>query len=390
MKLPDLPLDLASLVRPADVKLYLSTTGWAAVHTIPDRMIVYRRGDGLDAPEVVVPLAQDFLDYADRVAEAVWSIAVFEHRPARNLLTELLIPAADILRFRMETPKQVGSFLPFETAVELIGGCRKSLLAAACTVVQPQRHHPRLSRAEAETFLQACRLGTERGSFVATVQCPLATKSAIGPQLSFSAFGPVKDSFTRKVVKTVMQSAQKIVEAIEGGTVDSILQDDENKEGALIISSNICDGLAAMEPKHFPDGQVHIEAAWSRLLEPGEDAPTQVTLQSAHFPAIQALATALRPAPPAKKESVFIGRVDQLHGQPGEDALVGGDIVLTFQTEDADVVRARVFLPPNFYEIACDAHKLGHYVRVYGILERTGRIGRIQEPKGFQDISGEP
>ena len=64
--------------------------------------------------------------------------------------------------------------IKLDDGLALLSGSRKALLAAACSVKRPQTFHARMSLREAEAFVGKCRLGqTERGSFVATIECAL-------------------------------------------------------------------------------------------------------------------------------------------------------------------------------------------------------------------------
>src|SRR5690606_24815123 len=121
-----------------------------------------------------LPLHRDFADVDEALARAVEEIARFEQRPASQVLRALQKPRADVLRFGIESQETADGGIGFEDGLALLSGSKKALLAAACSVKRPQPFHPRMTLREAEAFVGRCRLGqTEKGSFVAAVECDL-------------------------------------------------------------------------------------------------------------------------------------------------------------------------------------------------------------------------
>ena len=62
---------------------------------------------------------------------------------------------------------------------------------------------------------------------------------------------------------------------------------------------------------------------------------------------------------------------------------VGGKILLRFET-DGRQQHARVHLGAEEYRKACDAHRDGRRVRVWGRLEREGKQWRLMSPRDFR------
>src|SRR5262249_58260365 len=99
MRHEDISLAAARRVPPRALRLYAEALGWKRVPKINGGIAVYHRPDS-DAHQVIVPLDEEFDDYGDRVVEAVRRLADFEKRPAGEVLSHLLLPPADVLRFR--------------------------------------------------------------------------------------------------------------------------------------------------------------------------------------------------------------------------------------------------------------------------------------------------
>ena len=102
---------------------------------------------------------------------------------AIEILDDLLMPASDILLVPASTNRPRRRAPCRWTRDSSLAGARKALLASACSVIQPQPFHPRLSRAEAEQLVRSSTLGqTERGSFTAVISCPLEAERPTSPR----------------------------------------------------------------------------------------------------------------------------------------------------------------------------------------------------------------
>ncbi len=237
-----LPEHLVARINPVEARTYAKASGWVRVPTVNGKVAVFSHPKD-DLVQLLIPLDENLSDYPRRMAEVVLNLAEKESRPADEVLTDLLLPPSDVLRFRLDEPETRSGDVPLSQGIEMLTGVRKAILSAACSVVQPQKFHPRLRRAEAEQLLQACRLGqTERGSFTAVVACPL---DAVGPeplrvesrplfQNAAEALGgpeekqehdpPQPDPFTRKATSLLMRSVERIASAVDADQVDSLTQ----------------------------------------------------------------------------------------------------------------------------------------------------------------------
>ena len=238
MSYKGLPEHLVARINPVDARAYAAASGWVRVPAVNGNLAIYSHPK-FDLDQLLIPLDAGLSDYPQRMAEVVANLAEHEGRLAPEVLNDLLLPPSDVLRFRLDEPDTQAGVVGLEQGLELLQGAKKTLLAAACSVVQPQKFHPRLSRTEAEQLLQACRLGqTERGSFTAVIACPLdavgaraATCHAVvcrddrgggEPRNTFAL--PVRpEPFTRQTTGLLMRSVARIVTAIDADQIESLL-----------------------------------------------------------------------------------------------------------------------------------------------------------------------
>jgi hypothetical protein len=370
-----LPEDLLGSVRSQDARAYARATGWERIQGGPDHLAVFRQPSSrLD--QVIIPLDGSAPDYARRIAEAVATLAAWEKRPAQEVLNDLLQTDSDVLRFRIASLEATRGTLPLEDVIDLLAGSKRALLAAACSVLVPRRHHPRLSRGEAEQLLEACRFGqTERGSFAVAISCPLA---AIDTPLSTQDSVP----FARETTLLLMSSAARILDAILHDDEESIL--DPGSTGPT-ISSNFCQALLQMQPPQ-EQSSLTISCTWASTLSPDSCAAApSVTFRKEHFPVIERIGKRLQPAG-EPEDDLFVGYVDALNGFMGESGEMQGEVTLLLLYE-GETLRAKVDLGPQDYRSANEAHMTGGAVSVRGSLHLGRRIHRLRDITGFSLVT---
>lgn len=337
-------------------------------------MAVYHRPDS-PAYQVIIPVDTTLADYDEAVAEAVRKLAAYERRPASEVLEHLLLPPADVLRFREVSPDSEAGNLPFDHAVRLVNGTRKLLLSAAHSVLVPQPYHPRLSRSEAEEFVNRCRLGqTERGSFVLNVACPL--------ELQVTFPGMQSEPFARQVTNLLMHSLEALAKAADTTQANDLLDPTRNPG----MSANLCESLLLLRPTG-DRATLTVSAAWSRALLPDSREPArQVKLAQEVFELAEVVAPRLRTAPkpvPAR----WIGFVDVLRGQPSQgDSRPSGEVDFTLFDDEQGEIHARGVLNADDYAIAGAAHLASDVVQFKGILRRLPRVSRVDSIMDFEIV----
>jgi hypothetical protein len=293
----ELPEDLLQAVNPQDLRAYALAVGWERVGNLEGRFTVLSH-PGADLDQVLVPLNVHAADYGRRIGDAVQALADKETRPALEILNDLLQADADVLRFRVISAEALRGTLPLEKAIDLLEGAKQALLAAACSVIDPgRRHHPRLSRAEAQEMLEACRLAqTEKGSFTVAIACPVRAVDSSEP-------AQPQEPFVRQATRLVMRSAQRLVAAIES---DDLALIDGGSEREPALTSNFCEALLRMQPRQ-ERSCLTFACTWAPGLPPPSVVPREVTFRQEHFPAIETIYRRLQPAEEPRPD-LFVGR----------------------------------------------------------------------------------
>jgi hypothetical protein len=371
MRREPLPLDLARQVTPRALKGYAGSLAWKPVEGVNSDVAVYHRPDS-PAHQVIIPIDTTLADYDEAVAEAVRKLAEYERRPAREVLEHLLLPPADLLSFCEISPDAEAGSLPFDHAVRMINGTRRLLLSAAHSVLVQQPYHPRLSRSEAEEFVNRCRLGqTDRGSFVLNVACPL--------ELQVTLPGLEVEPFARRVTTLLMQSLEALTRAAETTRADDLL----NPTRTPGMSANLCESLLLLRPAG-DRASLTVSAAWSRALLPTREPSRRVQLTQEVFEVAEVLAPSLRTAP-EPRPSRFVGFVDVLSGQPSrDDPRPSGEVDFTLFDDEQGEIRARGLLNVDDYATAAAAHLVSDVVAFKATLRQLPRLSRVENITDFE------
>ena len=373
----ELPQNLIQQLRSTELRRYALATGWKRNEAVNGRVAVFQHPSS-ELDQLVVPLeGSDTAAYATLAGEVVRKLAAWEGRPAVEVLNDLLLPPADVLRFRTVGPETMTGTLPLEQTVQLLTGIRRLLSAVAHSALSPQPYFPRLRRTEAEEFVGQCQVGqTERGSFTLTVACPLDLPP---PGTLLFANPPAVVPLPRRATELLMRSLQELAQAADLNQLNK-LTDTTQHPG---LSANFCEALLLLRPcgdRSF----LGVSASWARVLPIPESrrlVQSEVELRQEAFAAVESLAPALRPDP-SPREDWYVGFVEELRGGSAPvDRGPSGEVWLSV-FEDRDFIRAKAHLTVDQYVIANTAHMRGEMVRLKGVLRRLPRareIGKITE-----------
>lgn len=368
-------LDLVGRIRPKHAREYATANNWQRKSQDFGGLAVFDHKQ-LKLTQLLVPIDSDASDYPVRMLDVVQRIAEAEERPVLEVSNDLLNPDSDIVRYRIADPS-ISSDLGLLKGIEILEGAKRSLLSAAHSILAPVKYHPRLSRSEPKEFLKQCRLKqTEHGSFVVAIACPLDAVDAEG---LLEGVG----SFTRLTTATLMNSLHRIEDQIEADQEASLVADQSN--GEIPISANLCDALSRMAPPS-DRGLLEISTSWAST-KPNESSVERSAVKFAdeYFDVIRNVSAQLRPSHQAEV-SAFVGFVETLNGNMNDHGRRHGEVILDL-LQDNDVVRTRVVLNPDQYDVADKAHMSGDPVIVKAELHRGRRVHRLSNVTHFQGVS---
>jgi hypothetical protein len=375
-------MNLETLIPPTDLRDYAKDQGWVLLKEAAKDRLYVMTNPSFDRRQLVFPMDTTAPDYSEAVMLVVGKLAAMEGRSAQAVIKNLLEVGDDAIAFRVTTPRPDERSLPLAFAGSMVTGAQQLLLASACTVLKPQAHHPRLSRTEAQQFLETAKFRhTQPGSFVLNVSCPVQGLDVQAPLLPDEADAP----FVRRTTATLRKALGELVTAIETDSLDTFVE--ATKNGANpIVSSNLCEALTRFEDSSLKNS-VEIGITWAAAIpKPANEGRISIIrIQHDYFPRIEEVRRELR-SKEQHLEDVFPATVERLDGEMGDNGKRSGEVILRLLTPDGDeLVRARANLTTDQYELADKAHMTdGAFVKVAGKLHPGRQPRQLSNIKSFE------
>lgn len=370
-------MNLETLIAPTDLRDYAKDQGWILVKEAAKDRLYVMTNPRFERRQLVFPMDTTAPDYSEAVMLVVDKLSEMEGRNRQAILKSLIEVGDDSISFRVTTPRPDEWSLPLAFAGSMVAGAQQLLLASACAVLKPQAHHPRLSRTEAQQFLEASKFRhTQPGSFVLNVSCPVNGLDVQAPLRANESDAP----FVRRTTLTLRRSLSSLVTAIETDCIDELIATSKKAEDA-VISSNLCEALTRFEDQSLKNS-VEIGISWAACFPRPADEPRQsiVRIQHDYFARIEEIRRELR-SKQQLLEDVFPGTVERLDGDMGQDGKRSGEVILSLLSPDGEQVRVRANLDAQQYELADKAHMTdGAYVKV------TGKLHPGRQPRQLSDI----
>ena len=359
-------------ISPAALSAYARAAGWRKTENYGKHSDVYSAEEW---PEVILPRTQRLEDYAGVVSQLIEIFARTAQKDEIALYRDLVTSDRDVIRIR--TQESEDGSITANDGVNLIRGAYDMLLAAACSLDNPQPLYRAGANKEANSFLSRVRLGqTEQSSFVVTLLTPVVPppmQPALNPE-----WGPNEDPIERRVTKRlagVLTAVRQAAEQTIGGDGDAFVRGVEQG-----VSANLCEALVgALEP--FRTLDVILTWARTRPITPVDET---FFFASGDVPILQEAARLLREREP-QPDVRLIGVVQELRRDETET-----DGTVTIRTSIADRDQSvKAVLKQSDYDRAIQAHKEKTPVVMRGDLDRTGQRWRLLNPCLVHVISNE-
>lgn len=360
-----------------NLRAYLLSHGWFAVEYANNRVEMFQTkpdGDGGYA-SVVIPRSMEYRDSAGLMNETARLIAAHESCPLEKIADHVLRWDRDIFRSRFF--KLIGNedSLPLGVASDVVSRLKEFLGYAAYTHSNPRPFFDKAG-AISSSFADHCRFGhTFKGSFGLTVECPIS----VAPELSLGMEPTVP--IERQVIERVANGLITLHKSIEIDSIDPLLA------GYITgINANMCRKLAEVYEK--ADGRrVEYDISWSPQIKSAcEHTWTPIVFDGRAYEFARIAAGELEKAE-TFADSVIEGRIVVLKSDmpPGLDEQAEFEHVVTmyWEREKNQTVKIRVPLTPQEYIEACDAHKEGKAIRIFGIPEKAGKYWTLSKPHNF-------
>ena len=360
-------------ISPAALSAYARAEGWVRNGAYGDHSDVYA-AEGL--PEIILPRTQRLGDYAHVVSQLIDIFAQVADMDEVSIYRDLVTADRDVIRVRAADSND--GAVAVDDGISLMQGASDMLLAAACSLRNPQPLYRAGANREASDYLRQVRLGqTEHGSFVVTLLTPVIPppmQPTFDPELASD-----NDSIERLVTRRLAEALEAVRQATErtvGGDGAAFFEAVDNG-----VSANLCESLVTLiEP--FPT--LDIGLTWART-RPMKSARRVVRFANDDAPIIREAARSFRDREPQPDVRLF-GFVQQLRRDKEE---TDGTITLRASVDGQQIRSVTAVLSQSHYERAIQAHSLKAPVVAEGDLERAGQRWHLRNPRITSIISAE-
>jgi len=367
----------------ADVTAWLASLGWRRKVDYPRPELLVFEGSSDDDGKpltAVIPSDVTSADFRDRLTDLVRLIADVTGRTANDTAADLTAADADLVQVRVMSDFSSRGSLPLDYAAVMTVALRELLVSSACVEELPKASYSRATKS-AVLHAQKCRFGqTRRGSFIATVESPVAPVLG-GPS------APISMPFERRVVERIFRGVKTLHDAVLDGRGDALLGG-----WGKGLNANMCESLVRLRGSDT-ETVLEFSAHWSRRIAPRDGLGAPIRIDRTGFELLEAAGRALR-ATTAGEVRDLSGKITALAtartgGDEDEDDDDGDDTdrVATLRFDESGRGRfqnARVVLEESDYKIACDAHRDGRVVSLRGRLDKRGKRWWIADVEGFR------
>ena len=310
------------------------------------------------------------------MADVLQVLEAFEARSQIQILHDLLVTGADVIRLRLADAETADASVPLDEGATFIQKAKEMVLAAACAAVNPRMYYPSRKSAQAMDYIRRARLGqTEPDSFVITIISPVPPSLAGPTDQLFELEEPYERRVTQILAGALNSVRQAAEDAAATGRIDSFVRAVPSG-----VSANLCDALAGMGS--FTEGgrALDIQFSWSRSRPLASESmvPSKIIFNTDVFPVLRQAAVYLKESSP-REEFEIRGSVVKLERPEGAEigkATIHGLI-------DDQPRKVVVELRDVDYHQAVTAHDQDRFVRCSGLLVREGRGFRLHKPYDF-------
>jgi hypothetical protein len=354
-------------LRPLEIASYLHATGWTQQSRSEGKWAIWLKDD---AYEILLPLQQEYRDFALRMSETLQLLEQVEQRSQLMILNDLLTSGSDVIRIRLIDPDLADGSMRIEEHANIAQQAREMMLAAACSTIQAKAVLPTRKPVQAMNYLKGVRIGqSERGSYVLTIH------SRVTPRLQVGDTGhmAIEEPYPRQVVGRLALALNAMQRAAEQAAISADSQSfkDVIADG---VSANLCDAVSGIAGgSEAYSRRVDISFAWSRSRPLVQEMPSVVSFLEDRMPFIAEAGRLLRESSP-QEDFELQGPVVKLERPNGQEK--GSVTILGFV--DGQPRKISLLLEAQDYQVAIDAHKNKQTVSCSGTLQKVGRTFELQ------------
>jgi len=373
--------DVIGKILPVNCEAYLKHKGWSEAGRLGKAAKIFgKTNDNGRLVEVLVPVKTSVIDYKNVLLNLLLDLQNFEDRSLDYIATDIVMSKFDIFRiiaFKGDT----SASLPLEDAKTLLDKSFSMMAFSAQSIKTQQPYFLSRYHKEVETFLSKLRMGhTERGSFIITLQTPIAPVLTVSDSL-FVSESPVSDEPFERQVTTRLCSLLSEADKIANEPDTEILP----QAIARGMSANFIESLADVTQVCGESG-VNLDMTWAsvRPINPAWNIKNNFIIEKEKIETLREVGDILRKRMPEYSTEIAGFVIRLARDDPSEQ----GTIKLNDVTASPQRVIS-VKLNSELYKNAATAHRDGKLVVMKGDLQKSGRIQTLTNISDFHVMENE-
>lgn len=379
MKLDPRELALMKSLGPLSVAGYLRVHGWneEAIRSEAERSWITRDSDGSEF-QLTLPMRADLRDFVPRMVDLVETLSVFEQRPFGQVIEDMTLADADIVRFFIDDAVAQDATLALDDGALVLGSVRETVAAAASASISPKPVFNSRKADRVVEYMSGLRLGqSEKGSYVLKVVSKVPPELRVPGQQQLPITGGVEEPFQRQVTLTLSKAIAAIKAAVETaastGQVNAFEAAVQNG-----VSANLCEAIVKLGGEGRSRRSVGFGFSWSKNRPVKGEPVRKIVLAQESFPFIAEAARLFRAREPID-DFELRGPVVKLERAEGEQR---GSVTVVGLV-DGSARKVAVQLSGSAYSSAVRAHDADDYLSVFGELEKVGRGYVLLNPRAL-------
>src|SRR6266446_5257616 len=118
-------INQAALVSPLAARRYAESKGWEFLREGMDSRVYLFRHPTERLRQLIIPMDGGDQDYGAAILDVARRLSELEQRPLENILSSLMLPGADVLRFRIISQQAESGFLSLLGGISLLEGAKR-------------------------------------------------------------------------------------------------------------------------------------------------------------------------------------------------------------------------------------------------------------------------
>ncbi|WP_199565706.1 hypothetical protein [Spongiactinospora rosea] len=359
---------------PTAVSQFLASQAWELESRQDHIREIWRLSDARHGAvaRIMLPLATDFADFAERFYDALRAIGRVNGWDADRLYEHIVAARADRLFIGLDQAAADGT-IPFKQAETTINAIYRMLRAAATTAADPSHSHRGRRSATVTDFLdEGVRLGhTKRGSYVFTVVTRLDLDE-MQPTAPIEADRGKVKPFSRRVMTTLARGLQTTDDLARGHARESLVD-----PAAYGLSASLLESLEEIaQPPALR--ALNLSFDWAFGMDAPDVRAGTITLRREAFPAISRVRERLaRQEEPPRRERL-VGPVKSLTREELDDPSDEAATIVILADVNGRTRNVHIPLAGENHDWAIRAYKSKLPLTVIGDLVYERRAWKLQ------------